>query len=218
MTTAAQDLKLQELAAFVKTIDWCHTAILFGSRAQGTPQPDSDYDLMLVREGEGEVEQFYATWCDVQVDVSVYGESALEPEDLFRIRNGIVLRDEKKFGEQLIEQVKESFAHRPLPLPPDVALSKRVWVRKMLQRIARRDQSPVLADYWRVSLLHELLRIYFDLRGHWFEAPKESLDWLSENDRDAYENFAAALRPGASFEAIERLAQLVAGEEESRKS
>lgn len=215
MPAAPQDPQLQELIAELGQPLGCHTVILYGSRARGTHRPDSDYDLLLVREGDGEVRQIISTWRGLQVDAFVYGESALDPEHdfgLLRIRRGVVLRDDKGFGERLVQRVQEVFERGRPPVPPEVAASRRAWVDKMLRRISRRDRAPVLADYRRVSLLQELLGMYFELRGLWFLGEEEGLGWLFANDPRAYKAFAEALTPGAPFAAIERLALLVTHE------
>jgi predicted nucleotidyltransferase len=214
MASAAADPLLQELIAELCERHGCHTVILYGSRARGTHRPDSDYDLLLVR-GEGVEEHFVSTWRGLQVDAFVQGESTLDPErdvGLIRIRNGVVLRDEKGFGARLVQRVREVFERGRPPLQPHETVSHRAWVEKMLLRISRRASTPVLADYRRVSLLKELLVIYFDLRGRWFLGEEESLGWLSANDPRAYAAFAEALAPGAPFQAIERLARVVAHE------
>jgi predicted nucleotidyltransferase len=212
---APQDPLLQELLTVLGERHGGHTVILYGSRARGTHRPDSDYDLLLVREGEGPVEQFISTWRGLQVDAFVYPESALDPErdvGLIRIRKGVTLRDDKGFGARLIQRVREVFERGPRPLSAETAASKRAWVEKMLQRISRRDRAPVLADYRRVSLLQQLLELYFEFRGLWYLGEEEGLGWLFSHDPRAYAAFTAALTPGAPFEAIERLARLVSSE------
>jgi predicted nucleotidyltransferase len=215
MTFGTADALLQELLTELITRYGCHAAILYGSRARGTHRPDSDYDLLLVR-GKGAQEHVVREWRGLAVDAFICEESALEPErdfGLLRIREGLVLYDERGLGAQLVQRARDVFARGRPALSAVETTAHRAWVDKMLQRISRRDLTPVIADYRRVSLLKELLVIYFDLRGRWFLGEEESLRWLSGNDPRAYVAFAAALAPGAPYEAIERLARQVVSPE-----
>lgn len=216
MTNALQDQELQELTKFGTS--FCHTVILYGSRARGTHEPNSDYDLLLVREGSGEEDYKATTSAGLPLDVYMYGELEFTSEHaneqilrVIRIRDGIIIRDDKGFGARLIQQVRETFDRGCPPLSPKEAVSRRLWIKDMLRRISH-GQEQVLADYRRVFLLKELLEMHFALRSRWFLGERESFKWLAENEPRTYDSFTVALAPGASLEAIEQLARLVSTE------
>ena len=58
-------------------------------------------------------------------------------------------------------------------------------------------------------MLTDALEIYFDIKGVWYLGPKKSLQWLDENDKEAYEIFDKALRINADIVAIERLIRYI---------
>jgi predicted nucleotidyltransferase len=202
---------LRTLAEELSARHGCHTVVLYGSRARGTHRPDSDVDLLLVRPG-GVSTRDVRMWRGVQVDAFVDEEAKLDPEKdegLLRIRHGKLLRDETGFGASLIRKTQEVFARGPAALPPEEVEALRVWCGKMLQRIASRGTGPVQADYRRVSLLTELLPLYFRLRRRWYLGSEEALRTLAEEEPRVHDVFARALVPGAAPEAIEALVKRV---------
>jgi predicted nucleotidyltransferase len=202
---------LHALADELSALHGCHTVVLYGSRARGTHRPDSDVDLLLVRRN-GVSTRDVRMWRGVQVDAFVDEEAKLDPEKdegLLRIRHGEVLRDEIGFGASLVRRAQEVFARGPAALPPGEVEALRVWGGKMLQRIASREAGAARADYRRVSLLTELLPLYFRLRRRWYLGSEEALRSLAEEEPGTYEAFERALEPGATLEAIEALVTLV---------
>jgi uncharacterized protein len=204
---------LDALASELAAQYGCHTVILYGSRATGAHRPDSDYDLLLVRASGGPTRDA-RTWQGLQVDAFIYPEDAtdLDPErepGLLRIRHGRLLIDKQGFGARLLRRVQEVFTRGPKALPPEEVATIRVWGRKMLERAAKRDMDPVIADYRRASLLAELLPLYFQLRMLWYFGPQESLRWLAAHDPLTHTAFAEALDSRAPLTAIERLVQRV---------
>lgn len=202
------EVALGALAEELSARHGCHTVVLYGSRARGTHRPDSDVDLLLVRQGGGSTRDV-RTWRGVQVDAFVDEDAKLDPEKdegLLRIRYGRLLRDETGFGARLVRKTQEVFARGPEALPAEEAEALRVWGGKMLQRIA---SGGTAADYRRVSLLTELLPMYFRLRRRWYLGSEEALRSLAEEEPRAHDAFARALEPGAGLEAIEALMRLV---------
>lgn len=220
MSSASLETHLQDLAATLVARHGCHTVILYGSRGRGTHRADSDYDLLLVRDSGGNARDV-RPWHGTLLDAFVYEEGSpdLDPErapGLMRIRRGKLLWDEKGFGERLVQRVREVFKRGPPPLPEEEVAMMRAWVEKTLKRVVQRDAGPVESDYRRVTLLQQLLVSYFEFRGIWFLGPEESLRWLSRQEPAAHAAFAAALAPGAPYEAIERLARLVLQDDKVR--
>jgi predicted nucleotidyltransferase len=198
------------LAGFVELLrrdHGCHTLILYGSRARGDATDDSDYDLLGVREsGESRRD---ARWVEgAYLDAFIHPESKIAQAgaELLHVRGGLVLCEKDGIGARLLARLDEVHAAGPLPLPSDEAGARRAWAQKMVARARRGDLE---GHYRRAWLLTALLEDYFLLRGLWYSGSKRSLAWLEAHAPDAHAAFAAALRPGADLDAIERLVAVV---------
>lgn len=187
-----------------------HTILLYGSRADGSPGPASDYDIAAfaavdrtIRITRQEGETF--------LDVFVYPEQQLDSnsEEFLKLAGGLVLREREDVGRRLIERAGRLLEAGPDPLPADERAALRDWARKMLLRIRRGDAE---GDYRRVWLLTELLPDYFRLRGLWYLGPKKALVWLAAHDPAVHDAFVAALAPGAGDGALAALVDLVLDE------
>ncbi len=187
-----------------------HTILLYGSRADGSAGPASDYDIAAfaavdrtIRITRQEGETF--------LDVFVYPEQQLDSnsEEFLKLAGGLVLREREDVGRRLIERAGRLLEAGPDPLPADERAALRDWARKMLLRIRRGDAE---GDYRRVWLLTELLPDYFRLRGLWYLGPKKALVWLAAHDPAVHDAFVAALAPGAGDGALAALVDLVLDE------
>ncbi len=185
----------------------CHTVVLYGSRSRGDWTEESDYDLIGFRD-DG------AKFRDARVIEGKYLDAFVYPvtdvigheEDFLRIRKGTILIQKDGFAEKLFEKLELIFDKGPKPLPEDELHAMRVWIQKMLSRIARND---IEGCYRRAWLQYELIETYFALRKKWYLGPKESFRWLSDNDPAAHALFDLALKPGATLADIQRLAEKV---------
>jgi hypothetical protein len=184
---------IDRLAVQVMEVHRCHTAILYGSWARGDATPDSDVDLLCVRETGTAVRDARVAGA-VYLDVFVYPESALETLDpsFLRILGGSVVRERDGFGAALLARVRELDDRGPTAMPDDERQALMVWSQKMLDRIrARRD---VEVDYRRMCLLVRALEDYFSLRNAWFRGEKEAFAWLRQHDAATYTLFERALQ------------------------
>ncbi|MCA6218125.1 nucleotidyltransferase domain-containing protein [Ideonella sp. B7] len=177
-----------------------HTALLYGSLADGSAGPDSDIDLALF----APIAQVRrdARWQQGRpLDVFVHPETVLaQPTaEQLCLRGARVLAQRGDEAARFLAQLDALHAAGPHPLAPDEAQVRRVWVTKMLQRLRRGDAE---GDYRRHWLLMIALEDYFALRTRWYPGPKKALAWLAREAPDHHALCAAALRPGASDEAI----------------
>ena len=200
---------VDELAEGLRTRHGCHTAILYGSRAEGDARAGSDYDIA----GFGATAKTYRDarkWHGVYVDAFVHPEAKLAdpPIDLLAMRGGVVLFEKEGAGTRFLARLEEIFRAGPEGLPDNEIAGLRVWAWKMLERAAHPD---IEASYRRAWLLMALLEDYFVLRHLWYLGPKRSFRWLEANEPRVHAAFTAALRPGADLAAIERLVEMVAG-------
>lgn len=189
----------------------CHTVILYGSRARDEHTDASDYDLLGIREGAGrdrDAREFQGAY----LDAFIYGEDELKGElepDLIRLRHGKALIEKDVQGQALIARAQALFDAGPKRLSRSEAEALRHWVRKMFVRISRGGPEDIEANFRRVWLLHDLLEIYFKLRGQWYLGPKESFAWLERNDLATHDLFELALSPDASRGSLRILAEHV---------
>lgn len=134
----------------------------------------------------------------------IYPEAVIKDIDLtlIRIKDGIVIYQKKQLGDQLLKKVGKIFKKGP---PKIARTEKKIiipWAHKMLNRAKEKDME---GDFRRHWLLYDLLIAYFQLRDLWYLGPKESFQWLKENDLAAYKAFQRALKPQANFSDIKKL-------------
>lgn len=180
-----------------------HTILLYGSRANGTEQPDSDYDIAAFAPID-------VLWRDTRaidgqfLDVFLYPEAVLTNPSVeyFKLRGSAILLQRGNAAIEFLHALNALHEKGPPPLPEDERAVLKNWARKMSVRLKRND---IEGNYRRVWLLTALLEDYFQLRGHWFEGPKRSFLWLAEHDRPTLAAFDRALLPNAPDEAIEAL-------------
>ncbi len=186
-----------------------HTIFLYGSHADGSAGPDSDYDIAAFGP-VAEPSRIARLDAGGYLDVFIYPDALLlKPGEAFlKLRGGKILMQRDALADDLLRRLDEIFRRGPLPLGADEIAARKVWARKMVTRIGRADPE---GNYRRAWLLQALLEDYFHIRGRWYEGPKKSLRWLAQVEPAAYETFCAALEPGASDASIAALVDLVVG-------
>jgi len=209
--TDAMDIAdIERLTLNVMLTHGCHTAILYGSWVRGQATPQSDVDIVCVREG-GPAFRDARIVDGLYLDAFIYPEADLltpEPE-LLRVLGGRVIREANGFGSALLAKLQELNDRGPTPMADDLRQVSVLWADKMLDRF--RGQADPEAQYRRMQLLMQSLEDYFALRGTWFRGPKEAFAWLLEHDAAAHRHFESALQPHASDAAFAALVQTVYG-------
>lgn len=185
----------------------CHTIILYGSRSRGDWTEESDYDLMGFRD-QGEKFRDARLIEGKYLDAFVYPVQDVigHEEDFLRIRKATVLLEKEAYGTNLLLKLDQIFAAGPKLLPDDELQTIRIWIKKMLSRIAKGD---IEGNYRRVWLQYDLIESYFVLRRKWYLGPKEAFRWLGENDPESYDLFDRALKPNAELIDLQQLAEKV---------
>ncbi|TAK73122.1 MAG: nucleotidyltransferase domain-containing protein [Gammaproteobacteria bacterium] len=185
----------------------CHTIILYGSRARGEATTTSDYDILAIRD-KGNLERDCRFFEGFYLDVFIYAEDAVKNPDasLIRIKDGVALCQKDNIGDELLSKVKAIFKAGPPATPSWEKQEINAWVMKMLDRAKQGDIEGNFRKHW---LLHDLLECYFKLRDAWYLGPKESFQWLKNNDMQIYGAFNEALKPNATFDEIEKLIMFV---------
>jgi len=198
---------LETIVAELVASHGAHTILLYGSRADGSAGPASDYDIAAFAAIERRI-RITRQEGEAFLDVFVYPEQEMEstPAEFLKLAGGRVLRERDDAGRRLIERAAGLLEAGPDPLPEDERSALRDWTHKMLRRMRRGDAE---GDYRRVWLLTELLPGYFQLRRQWYRGPKKALAWLAGHDPVVHEAFVAALAPGAGDATIGALVELV---------
>ncbi len=188
----------------------CHTAILYGSWARGQAGPQSDVDILYVREA-GPAFRDARVLDGIYLDAFIYPEADLAtPEPaLLRVLGGRVIREANAFGTRLLATLQDLHDRGPTPMANDMRQVAVLWSHKMLDRF--RGKSDLEAQYRRMQLLMQSLEDYFALRGAWFRGPKEAFAWLLQHDAATHRRFELAAQPNASDAAFAELVHAVYG-------
>lgn len=186
----------------------CHTVILYGSRARGDANIDSDYDIVAFRDGDRPPLRETGYWRGALLDTFIYSTERLETVDetLLHIRGGRVLTERGTLATQFLAELERLYSQPPAPLSDDAIDARRNWARKMLQRAGRGD---VEGNFRRVWLLTQLLEDYFAVRARRYPGPKEAFCDIARSDPEALELFQVALEPGATLVEISAVAAKV---------
>jgi len=198
---------LDEIVHALVELHGCHSVILYGSRARGTANESSDWDVVGIRKSGASqrvARDFHGAW----LDAFVHPESHFDAldEGALRLLGGRVVVDRNGFAAALLKRIAAFEAKGPPAMAPDEEEMLRVWHSKMLARIARGDLE---AKYRRAWLLFESLEGYFKLRRRWYRGPKESFPWLAEHDPETHDAFARALEPEATMDELRALVERV---------
>ena len=185
----------------------CHTVILYGSRARGEANVQSDYDIIAIRE-EGGFARDCRLFEGFYLDIFIYDEESVKNIDasFLRVKDGIVLMQKNNMGDVLLSKVKTLYQAGAPTTPEWEKHEIQAWLHKMLARAKTNDVEGNFRRHW---LLNDLLSCYFKLRDQWYLGPKESFKWRKENDLPTYDAFSIALMPDAEIEHVELLIQCV---------
>lgn len=187
-----------------------HTVLLYGSHADGSATPQSDYDLAGFADVPRKV-------CDARVVDGQFLDAFIHPEavlanptaEQLHLRGAVVLAQRGDEASRFLAALDALFAQGPEPRPEDELRTLRTWAWKMLARLQRGDAE---GNYRRHWLLMQLLEDHFVLRHQWYLGPKKALLQLQRTEPATYAAFEAALQPDADVATLRQLVQRVAGD------
>jgi predicted nucleotidyltransferase len=186
----------------------CHTIIIYGSRARGTHNENSDIDLACFKEN-GEPYTDCRLREGLYLDAWIYPDNhILEPGENLKLLNGKVLVQKENFGDALLKKVNEFYKKGPEKLKDTERMLEITWCQKTLKRALRGD---IEGNYRRLGLISSLLEYYFKLGNKWYLGPKDSLSWLKENDPNIYKCFELLFASPERNDYLEEAVEFVTG-------
>lgn len=168
------------------------SVILYGSYADGTNHPNSDFDALVI---SSDREQFHDTSVvdGIPLDVFVYPASHFDEDcdlgDFVQVFDGRIITDTNNIGKTLQTNVQAYLQNRPHKTVAEIQANID-WCVKMLERAKRKDTEGMFRWHW---VLVDSLEIYCDIMQHPYFGPKKSLKWMEETHPDAFDCYKKAL-------------------------
>ena len=183
----------------------CHAVILYGSRAAGRHQPDSDIDLVALRREPGYVRDTLHLQ-GLPVDISVYGEAdaaALPAGTLRFFAEGRFLVGDAAAAEAFLTRARAAAAAGPAPMTHEERRTWRAWADKTNARIHAPGEAAATL-YRRGWLAMQLYELHYQLRGRWDPKIDEGFAEMARTDPALLSLFedAQRLEPGPALRAV----------------
>lgn len=208
---------MEEILAYIKDTYQPLAVITYGSYADGTYGPHSDFDALAVREAGPAVHDTDFVH-GIQLDVFVYPKEHFEAnpdwEEILPILHGQVVYDPHGLGAGLMQGVQAYVAALPRKTPAQVQ-DEIAWCEKMLLRTQRGDPEGMFRLHW---LLVDSLEIFCDAAGQFYWGPKKSLRWMQSAYPDAFSRYVRALEDPAALKDWVQYLKEMAGNPETHTS
>ncbi len=184
-----------------------HTIILYGSYARNEATEASDIDIACFWDRSQEhkdARMFHGTFLDVWVYPTAFFETI--PEESLRFGDGKVILDTRGLGEDYINRVQQKLNDGREPMSDVDKAHLQEWVTKMLERACDGNLD---GNYRRIWLQHELLEMYFEIRGMWYLGSKKSFSYLNKHDKPLYSLFDQMYREPLNLNLLSEVAKRV---------
>lgn len=204
---------MQKMLDYLETKYHPNGILVYGSYANGSNNPYSDFDVMLIYDGDIVIHDdsvIGGTQLDAFIYPIVQIRNTVSVSDFARIRNGKIIKDETGLLHSLLIDVEDYIDSLPKKTIEE-NLQDISWCHKMLQRIRQGNSESFYRMHW---LIVDSLEIYFGILGLYYPGPKKALRELQNNYPNAYEIYCEAMKD-SSLENLNRWVQLL---EDSVKS
>ena len=183
---------MEDILAYIEETYAPVALFVYGSRADGSNGPDSDFDaLALAADGTARHDMSFVG--GVQLDLFVHPvrdlQGSFDPAEFLRLLDGKLVWDRDGSGKALLDRLAAYRDSLPAKTPEENR-TQVAWCRKMLQRAGRGDAEGFFRWHW---LLADSLEICCDLYGRLYQGPKKSLRWLETAHPEAYALYTEAL-------------------------
>lgn len=166
--------------------------IVYGSYADGTNGPGSDFDALLIAVGEKRHDDsaFEGVPLDVFVEPPESFQKDWDPADYVQLLGGRIAEDRGGLAAGVLERVRVWAAQLPRKTRSELR-EELNWCRKMLERTRRGDDEGLYRWHW---LLTDSLEIFCDLVGEPWLGPKKALRRMEASHGLAKRAYGRALR------------------------
>ena len=181
---------MDQILAYLKDAYDPISILVYGSFADGTNDPTSDFDCMLI------VPQKDKNHDDtviggIQLDCFLFTEEEVQGEDLFPFltayNSRIVL--DNGIGADLKRRV-HAYVEANATTSEEEKASLISWMQKTIRRIKKDDDE---GNMRAISLLAESLADYYTLRDMFYLGSKKAIGYLKETDAKGYALFHNAV-------------------------
>ena len=167
------------------------SVIVYGSFADGSSDEDSDFDALVIADGEPRHDRstVAGTMLDVFIRPPRTFEAEFAPDEFVQILDGQIVLDKSGAAARLMNAVRayvSGFSAKSV----EERRQALGWCQKMLARTARRDAEGNYRHHW---LPTDSLEIYFELTGLYYRGPKKALRFLEQNDPEGFSLYSRAL-------------------------
>ncbi|WP_239670995.1 nucleotidyltransferase domain-containing protein [Vibrio variabilis] len=144
----------------------------------------------------------------VFLDLWVYPTSFFDTvsEESLRFGDGRIILDTHGLGQDFIRRVQKKLSVGKEAMSEEDKAHLQQWVTKMLERACDGNLD---GNYRRTWLQHELLEMYFDVRGMWYLGSKKSFNYLEKYDKHLYSLFEQMYREPLNLNILSEVAKRV---------
>lgn len=180
---------MQKIVDYLRSKYQPETIIVYGSFADGSNGPGSDFDALLLTD-HMETNHDDSVVDGKPLDVFLYPTDAqLDPSDFPQLYYCKLVHDTCGKGRQLIDRAVNAIENRPMKTKAEI-LDNLSWCDKMLHRTQRGDAEGYYRWHW---VLCDSLEYYCDIRGKFYFGPKKTLQWMQQEDPEAFLIYSEAL-------------------------
>lgn len=167
--------------------------IVYGSYANGTNTPDSDFDAIVISREE-DPKHDISIIDNVQLDVFVYPIDYFRQEtniyNFLHISDGVIVYDNNNVCKDFLAKIIKIKNTIKIKSKQEISIDIE-WCKKMCRRAERKDAEGLFRMHW---VLIDSLEIFCNIINHYYDGPKKSLKFMKDNFPEAYDSYFIALK------------------------